>query len=119
MQAGSRPPKLKSLAFPSAEWLEELLGDVAANLPPEVRALLVGVEEVEAGKDVCLVDLLHHLVEALVLATCSDDPAVEREGHVVGAEECGERLRDPSAMAGVRRRILGEVRRRAQRPPGR
>src|SRR5207247_3317410 len=43
--------------------------------------------------------------------------AVEREGDLVRAEEGVECLDDGGAVARVRRRVLGEVRRRTERVP--
>jgi hypothetical protein len=38
----------RSRSTSSSEWLEEVLADEAADLPAEVRSLLVGVAEVQA-----------------------------------------------------------------------
>ena len=81
--------------------------------------MLVGVAEVEADQDTRPVDVLDHVVEAVVLACRPGDPAVERERDLVGAEERVQRLGHGGAVAGVRRRVLREVRRPAQRPPAR
>ena len=52
----------------SADRLEVVVGDVAADLAAEVRALQVGVAEVEADEDARLVDVLDDVVEAVVRA---------------------------------------------------
>ena len=49
-----------------AERLEVVVGDIAADLAAEVRALQVGVAEVEADEDACPVDVFDHVVEAVV-----------------------------------------------------
>src|SRR6266536_825786 len=97
----------------SAERLEEVLDDVAADRAPEVRALQVRVTEVEAAEDTRPVDVLDHVLQAVVLARRPGDPTVEREGDLVGAEERVQGLDHGGAVAGVRRRVLREVRRRA------
>jgi hypothetical protein len=91
----------------SADWPEEVRPDVATNLPPEVRALLVGVAEMEAGKDARSVDVLDCLVKALVRVCGMRDPAVECERDLVGAEERRKPCRDCGGVAGVRRRYSG------------
>ena len=66
----------------------------------------------EADEDACLVDVRDDVVEAGVVAGRVGDAAVERERDVVGAEERVQRRDHRGAVAGVRGRVLGEVRRR-------
>jgi hypothetical protein len=77
----------------SAEWLEVVAGDVVADLASEVRALEVGVAEVEPDEHARGVDLLDDVVEAVVgacprrlgQAGCA---AIESDSDLVGAERC-------------------------------
>ena len=73
----------------------------------------------EPDEDTGQVDVLDDVLEAVVVPGGVGGAAVERERDLVGAEERIERRDDGGAVAGVRGRILGEVRRRSERLPGR
>src|SRR5436305_2934705 len=106
----------------SAGWLEIVVDDVPADLASKARALQVGVAEMEADEHAGPVDVLDDVVEAVVGARRlrqARRPAVEREGDLVGAEEGIQSLDDRGAVTGMSRGVLGEVRRRAERLPGR
>ena len=72
----------------------------------------------EAGQGPREHHVLDCVVEALVIARRGGHPTVERKGDIVGTEERAECLCHGAAVKGVRRRVLGVVRRRAQRLPG-
>ncbi len=97
--------------------LEVVLDHVAADVPPEARAFFAGVAKVEAGQGPREHHVLDCVVEALVIARRAGDPTVERKGDIVGTKERAECLCHGAAVEGVRRRVLGVTRRRAQRLP--
>src|SRR5438034_11064559 len=101
--------------------LEEVLVHVPTNVPPELRAFLAGVAEMEAGQGPRQIHVLDCVAEAIVLPRRRRPrhPTIEGEGDLVSAEECPKRRRYRRAVRSMRRRILGVVRRRAQRHPGR
>ena len=101
-----------------SRWRGSSAGDVASDLPSECAALEVGVSEVESDEDACPVDILDDLVQPVVAAGGVRGAAVEGHRDFVGAEEGIEGGDDGGAVAGVRRGVLGEVRRRRQRLPG-
>ena len=89
------------------------------DVTPERRAVHVGGAEVEPGEDAGQLDVPHRLVEMLVPARRTGHGAVERDLGPTGTDEFTQRLRDRAGVTRVRRGVLGEVRRRAQRPPPR
>src|SRR5262245_46138395 len=109
--------RLPCLRVGLAEWLEAMLGDIPADLSAEARALEVGVAEMEPDEDACLIDVFDHVVKPVVTPYGPRHSAVKDKGDLVGAKERIQGCDHGSAVAGVRRRILGEVRRRSERLP--
>ena len=74
----------------------------------------VGVAEVEADEDAGPVDVFDDVIEPGVGAVRVGGAAVERDLDLVGAEEGVERGDDRGRVAGVGRRVFGEVRGRPE-----
>src|SRR3954453_23429359 len=103
----------------AAARLEVVVLDVPADLVSQGRALQVRGKEVEADQNARPVDVRHDVTETDVVPAGLRGAAVEGEGDLVGPEEPLQCLDDSSAVAGVRRGVLGEVRRRGQWLPAR
>ena len=96
----------------SVDRLKEVPHHKPADLPTNIRPILLRMAKVEARPHTRIVDFIDHLLEPLVVACFTGHKAVDGEAEATWAEEALERFGDGRRVTGMRRRILRMIRRR-------